>query len=174
MNWTEVITRVIALDTFSNIWFWAAVVVSWAVACHWLIGVPFDMLVRAKRGGDQEIRDLERLVDINVRRIMWFQQIAGAGTAGLVAFFGAGIALLAIGYRFEPAIGVLILGGPLLVVAMLNLSLAQDLHRNPLEGDALLSRLFRVRLWTQVLAAISLFATSVFGMAYTIAAMNFF
>ncbi len=174
MDWTDAIARVIALDTFDNVWFWAAVIVSWAVACHWLIGVPFDMLMRARRGGDQEMSDLEALVDINVRRIMWFQQIAGAGSAGLVAFVLAGVGLLAFGYRFELAIGAMVLGVPLLLVALLNLSLAHELDREPLRGKALLARLFRVRLWTQVLAAISLFVTAVFGMAFNIASLNFF
>ena len=174
MDWTETITRVIALDTFSNIWFWAAVVVSWAVACHWLIGVPFDMLLRARRGGEQEMADLETMVDINVRRIIWFQQITGAGAAAVSAFFLAGTGLLAIWYRYEPAIGVFILGLPLLAVLLVNLQLAMSLHQRPLQGRDLLARLFRARLWTQVLAAVSLFFTAVFGMAYNIAAMTFF
>ena len=174
MNWTEAIARVITLDTFGNIWFWAAVVVSWAVACHWLIGVPFDMLVRARRGGPQEMADLEAMVDINVRRIMWFHEIGGAGAAALAAFFVAGTGLLAFGYRFELGIGLFILGVPLLIVMMMNLSLAMSLARDPLTGDALLKRMFRVRLWTQVIAAIALFFTAVIGMAYSIAAMNFF
>ena len=174
MNWTEAIARVITLDTFSNIWFWAAVVVSWAVACHWLIGVPFDVLVRARRGGAQAMADLEALVDINLRRIAWFQEVGGAGFAALAAFFLAGTGLLAIGYRFELAIGALILGAPLLCVAGINLAVATDLSRNPLRGEALVARLMRVRLWTQVLAAASLFVTAVFGMAFSIASMNFF
>ena len=174
MDWTEAIARVITLDTFGNIWFWAAVVVSWAVACHWMIGVPFDMLIRARRGGAQEIADLEAMVDINVRRILWFQEIGGAGGAALAAFFVAGTGLLAIGYRFEMAIGVFILGVPLLLVLLINLRLAVQLSKEPLAGDALVKRLMRTRLWTQVIAAISLFVTSVFGMAFSIAAMNFF
>ncbi len=173
LDWTEAIARVITLDTFGNVWFWAAVVVSWAVACHWLICVPFDMLVRARRGGAQEMQDLEALVDINVRRIMWFQQIAGAGSAAFAAFFLAGFGLLAIGYRFELAIGALVLGVPLTGVAILNLLLAQSLHREPVQGAELLVRMFKVRIWTQVLAAISLFFTAIFGMAYNIEAMYF-
>jgi hypothetical protein len=174
LDWTEVIARIITLDTFSNVWYWAAVVVSWAVACHWLIGVPFDMLVRARRGTDREMADLEAMVDINVRRIVWFQEIGGAGFAALAAFFLAGTGLLAIGYRFELAIGVLILSVPLFVVLLLNLRLALALNAKPLKGRDLLARLLRVRLWTQAIAAVSLFVTSGFGMAYAIESMNFF
>ena len=174
LDWTETFTRVIELKTFSNIWFWIAVVVSWAVACHWLIGVPFDMLVRARKGAPQEMADLETLVDINVRRIVWFQQIAGPAFAALAAFFLAGTGLLAIGYRFELAIGVFLLGAPLMAVLGMNLQLALHLHARPLQGEALVKRLFKVRLWTQVAAAAPLFVTAVFGMAFNIAAMNFF
>ena len=72
------------------------------------------------------------------------------------------------------AIGVFILGVPLLAVLLINLRLAVQLSKTPLAGDALVKRLMRTRLWTQVIAAISLFVTSVFGMAFSIAAMNFF
>ncbi|SFS10678.1 hypothetical protein [Yoonia litorea] len=174
MDLTEAIARFIALDTFDNVWFWAAVIVSWSVACQWLIGVPFDMLLRARRGSAQEMADLEALVDINVRRIMWFQRVAGAGFAGLTAFFLAGTALLAFGYRFEFAIGVFVLAGPLVAIAAMNLQLAMSLHQTPLRGQELVARLYRVRLWTQVAAAASLFMISVFGMAHNVSSSNFF
>ena len=173
MDWTEAIARVVTLDTFGNVWFWAAVVVAWAVACHWLIGVPFDMLIRARRGGAQEMQDLETLVDINVRRIIWFQKIAGEGAAAFAAFFLAGLGLLAIGYRVEWAIGALVLGVPLTGVAVFNLLLAKSLYEAPLYGAELLARMLKVRVRTQILAAISLFFTAVFGMAFNIEAMYF-
>jgi hypothetical protein len=173
LDWTEAIAQLIELETFSSVWYWAVVVVSWAVACHWLIGIPFDMLIRARRGKGREMADLEAMVDINVRRIVWFQEIGGAGFAALAAFFLAGTGLLAIGYRFELAVGVLILAVPLFVVLLLNLRLARALNANPLKGQELVARLFRVRLWTQGIAAVSLFATSAFGIAYAIESMNF-
>ena len=174
MDWTNVILRVIELDTFDNIWFWMAVVVAWAVACHWMIGVPFDLLVRARRGEEEAQTDLEALVAINLRRFSWFYRYAGAGFVGLAAFFLAGTALLAVVYRFEFAIGLLVLGGPLMGVALMNLRLALSLIAAPLEGRALVSRLLRVRVWTQVAAAFSLFVTAVYGMAFNIAAGNFY
>ena len=173
MNWTEAIAQLIALDTFSSVWYWAVVVVSWAVACHWLIGIPFDMLIRARRGKGREMADLEAMVDINVRRIVWFLQIGGPFFAALAAFFLAGTGLLAVAYRFELAIGVLILAVPLLVVLLLNLRLALALHATPLRGQELVRRLFGVRLWTQAIAAVSLFVTSAFGFAYLIRATAF-
>ena len=39
------------------------VIVSWAVASHWLIGVPFDLLFRARKCEPQEIADLEVIVE---------------------------------------------------------------------------------------------------------------
>ena len=174
MNFTDAILRFIELDTFSNVWFWLVVVVAWAIACHWLIGVPFDVMVRARRGDDEALRDLEALVDINLRRFIWFYTKAGPAFAGLAAFFLAGAGLLAVVYRFELAIGLLLLGLPMAAVVLMNLRLALSLHKAPLSGQALVSRLLRVRLWTQFAAAIALFVTAVIGMAFNIASANFF
>lgn len=174
MTWTEAVTYFIELSTFGSVWFWLAIVVSWAVACHWLIGVPFDVLVHARRGSQSHMEDLEQLVRINVRRIVWFYDVAGTGSAALVAFLVSGIALLAVGYRFEFAQGLLILVGPLLVVAAMNVRLAFELSRAPLTGDALVARLLRVRLWTQVIAVATLFAVSVYGMVFNISSLYLF
>lgn len=77
MDWTETVFRVIDLATFSSVWFWLAVIVSWAVASHWLIGVPFDLLYRARKSDPQELADLEAITDVNVRRFTGLVDMAG-------------------------------------------------------------------------------------------------
>ncbi len=174
MDWTEAITRFIAFDTFANIWYWLAVVVSWSVASNWLIGVPFDMLYRARKYGAQEVADLAALVDINVRRIMAFDRMIGPLVIGLAAFMLSGLGMMGFYYDFAFAEGLFVLGAPLSIVGAINLRLAHQLSAHPLAGKDLVRRMFKIRFWTQVIAMIALFFTAMYGIYHTISQMVVF
>lgn len=174
MDWTETILRVIDLRTFSNIWYWLAVIVAWAMASHWLIGVPFDMLFRARKAEGQPLADLERMVDLQVRRITQLDDLAGPYAIGLGAFVLVALGTMGFGYGFELALGLFILLGPLSLVGLLNLWLAQRLRAAPLSGAALVRCLFRMRIWSQIIGMTALFFTALYGMYVNISAMVVF
>lgn len=167
------ITRLIELNTFTSAWYWLTVIVTWAIASNWLIGVPFDMLFRARKCAPQPIADLEALVDINVRRIVATNGVFGIAITALIAFVLSGLAVLGFAYRFELAQGLLVLGAPLTLIVIINMRLAHQLNNNPLGGSDLVRRLFVVRLWTQVIAMVSLFFTSMYGAYYAISYQQF-
>ncbi len=54
------------MRSFSNLWYWIALAVTWSTASHWVLGVPFDMVLRARRHGGDAERDLEDMVRVNV------------------------------------------------------------------------------------------------------------
>jgi hypothetical protein len=168
LDWTDAFSRVIDLRTFASIWYWLAVIVTWSVASNWLIGVPFDMLFRARKYGTQELADLEALVDINVRRIVAFDKSLGPWLTGLVAFFLAVLGMTGFYYNLELAQGLFILAAPLTLVVVINLRLAYQLYQAPLHHSELVRKLFAVRLWTQVIAMVTLFFTAMYGMYYAI------
>ena len=174
MDWTLALVRLIELETFASVWYWLAVIVTWSVASNWLIGIPFDMLFRARKIGDEEIADLEALVDINVRRIVSINDAFAVALVGLIAFALSTLAIMGFVYRFELAQGLFVLAGPLTVIVFMNMRLAHQLHVTPLAGRALVRRLFAVRLWTQVIGMISLFFTAMYGMYQAILAQQFF
>ncbi len=174
MDWTEALTRVIELNTFSSIWYWLAVAVSWAAASNWLIGVPFDVLYRARKCPPQELADLETLVEINVRRITMINDQAGVALTALLAFTLAMLGMAGFYYGFELAQGFFVLAAPLSVVIAINMRLAHQLRATPLAGQALVSRLLSVRFWTQVIAMVAIFFTSMYGMYFNLEAMLFF
>ncbi len=39
----------IDMRSFSNLWYWIALAVTWSSTSHWVLGVPFDMVLRARR-----------------------------------------------------------------------------------------------------------------------------
>lgn len=174
MDWTFAVLRLIEIQTFTSFWYWLVVIVTWSIAGNWLIGVPFDMLFRARKCPPQELADLEALVDINVRRIVWTGHILGIVMAALIGFILCMLATLGFYYGLELAQGLFILSAPLSVVVAINAGLAYQLHSAPLHGRDLVRRLFLVRLWTQVIAMVSLFFTAMYGMYFAISSQHLF
>lgn len=174
MDWTETILRVIELRTFSSIWYWMVVIVSWAVASHWLIGVPFDLLFSARKCEPQEIADLEAIVDINVRRFTGLTDSAGLLLLGVITFIMVGLGMGGFYYGLEMAQGLFILGAPLTLVIFLNIKVAHELRANPLAGSELVRRLFRMRVWSQAIGMIAIFLTAMYGMWFNLDALYLF
>lgn len=124
----QTLFEVIDMRSFSNLWFWIAVAVIWSSASHWVIGVPYDMVLRARRQGEQALVDLEDMVRINVNRILMIAQVSGLWILGFTCFFMTTLVMLATFYRFEFAQAVLLLAFPLTIVAVLSVSTAQQIH----------------------------------------------
>jgi len=174
LDWTLALSRLIDLQTFASVWYWLAVIVTWSVASNWLIGVPFDILFGARKLGEAELADLENLVEINVRRIVKTNAIVGASIVALIAFGLSALGMMGFYYQLELAQGLFALSAPLTLIVLVNMRLAHQLHRAPLNGRDLVRKLFVVRLWTQIIAMVSLFFTAMYGMYFTISAQQFF
>ncbi len=158
------ILEVIDMRSFSNLWFWISVAVVWSSASHWVLGVPYDMVLRARRYGEQAQVDLEDMVRINVNRILYITQVSGLWILGFGCFFMTMLFTLAIFYAFEFAQAVLLLGFPLSLVGVLSVSTAQQIQDETARGDLLFKRLSRHRLYTQIIGMVSIFITSIWGM----------
>ena len=50
---------------------------------YWVLGVPFDMVARARRYGGQAAEDLEDLIRINVNRLLFIGNVSGLWVLGL-------------------------------------------------------------------------------------------
>lgn len=164
IDWLERIFELIDMRSFSNLWYWMALAVVWSSASHFVLGVPFDMLVRARRRGGQAERDFEDLVRINVNRIGFIDGSAGALLLGLGSFFLTILATLGFYYRIEFAQAVFLIAAPMAVVGVLTLREARRLARDPLTGEDLRRRLMRTRLWIQLIGMLAIFVTSLWGM----------
>jgi hypothetical protein len=71
VNLHETIFELIDMRSFSNLWFWIALAVVWSTASHWVLGVPYDMVLRARRVDGLAEVDLEDMVRININRILY-------------------------------------------------------------------------------------------------------
>lgn len=152
------------MRSFSNLWYWIALAVMWSIASHWVLGVPYDMVTRARDAGGQSEIDLEELTAIHVRRILMIGRMAGLWMLGLVCFMLTSLGLLGFVYGIEFAQAVFLLAMPMGLVGLLSVSNARLIDQNDLKGVALRRRLGRHRLFVQVLGVLSIFVTALWGM----------
>ncbi len=164
MEWYETLFEVIDMRSFSNLWYWIGLAVLWSSVSHWILGVPFDMVLRAKRVGGSLSEDMETLAHINVKRLLYIARTAGVVLVAFVAFGLTVLALLAFFYRIEFAQAVLFMAFPMTIVGLLSLRTAMLIETENSRGDALVRRIMRCRMAVQGVGMVSLLATSLFGM----------
>ena len=164
LNLTQTLFEIIDMRSFSNLWFWIGLAVVWSSASHWVLGVPNDMIQRARRnGGDAEI-DLEDLVRINCNRLVYISNISGLWLLAFVCFLLTGLGILGFFYWVEFAQAVFLLAFPMTLVGMLNVSTARLYQIEQSTGAALYKLLNRHRIFTQVIGMLAIFITALWGM----------
>ncbi|WP_093922486.1 component of SufBCD complex [Sulfitobacter brevis] len=164
MDWYQTLFELIDMRSFSNLWFWIMLAVIWSSTSHWVLGVPFDMVVRARRFGEQAQIDLEDMVRINVNRLLYISQVSGLWLLGFTCFGLTTLTLLGFIYRLEFAQAVLLLAFPLSLIALLSLSTARLIQQEDAAGERLQKRLMRHRLYTQIIGMVAIFVTALWGM----------
>ena len=164
MDWTRLIFDLIDLRSFSNLWYWIALAVTWSTASHWVLGVPYDMVLRARRVGGRAETDLEDLVRINVNRILYIVAEAGLFLMILLSFTLTTLALLGFVYKVEFCQALFLIGAPMTLVAFMTVMTARHIDKNGDRGEVLRRRLSLHRLAVQVLGMISIFVTAIWGM----------
>lgn len=169
MNWTNTLFEVIDMRSFSNLWFWIALAVVWSSVSHWVLGVPFDMIQRAKKNGGEAEADLHDMVRINVNRLLYIGRVSGLVLLTFLSFFLTSMGILAFAYDVEIAQAVFLLAFPMTLVGGLSVSTAQVIARDQPQGEALYARLSKHRVITQFIGMISIFITAMYGMYQNLA-----
>jgi hypothetical protein len=172
VNWTNALFEVIDMRSFSSLWYWIGLAVIWSSMSRWVLGVPYDLITRAKRqglGGQAEL-DLQYLVRVNVNRILYIAQISGVWLLGLYCFFISSLVILAFWYDIELAQAVLFIAFPLSVVGAISLSTARLIAQSDAQGEALQKLLTRHRIYVQLVGMIAIFVTAMWGMLHNLTA----
>ncbi|MBE0453877.1 component of SufBCD complex [Roseovarius autotrophicus] len=165
MTFLDNVFELIDLRSFSNLWFWIALAVTWSTASHWVLGVPWDMALRARRSASPEaVSDFEDMVRINTNRILFVVRESGLIMAGLVGFTLTSLLLMGFVYDNEFSQALFLLGFPLTGVGLVSLRTARAIRREAPNGEALIARLGRHRLVVQIIGMVSIFVTAMWGM----------
>ncbi len=174
MDWTKTLVDVIDMRSFSNIWYWIVLAVVWSTASHWVLGVPYDIIMRARRQGGEAYDDMEDIVRVNINRLLYIGEVSGMWLLGFTMFTLTGLVTLAFWYQIEFAQSVVLIAVPLSWVGLLSLSTARRIKAENPEGPVLFKRLIRHRFWTQVIGMVSIFVTAMFGMFHNLSVVEGF
>ncbi|MCF2904011.1 component of SufBCD complex [Octadecabacter sp. CECT 8868] len=157
------------MRSFSNLWYWIALAVLWSSVSHWVLGVPFDMIQKARKLGDQAESDLQDMVRINVNRLLYIGQVSGLVLLVFLAFALTSLGIMAFYYDVEFAQAVFLLVFPMSLVGALSMATANVIAREQPQGEALFARLTKHRVITQFIGMFSIFVTAMFGMYQNLA-----
>lgn len=164
VDWYTSIFELIDTRSFSNLWFWIALAVMWSTASHWVLGVPYDMVHRARRVGGQAEQDLEDIVRVNISRMLYITRVSGLFLLAFVSFLLTSLVLLGFVYEVEFAQALFLLGFPMTIVGVISLTIARRIDRDNITGEDLRRQLTYSRLFTQMIGAVSIFVTALWGM----------
>lgn len=168
MNWYNSVFTLIDTRSFSNLWFWIVLAVMWSSISHYILGVPFDMVVRARRQGGAAMEDLETLVAIQMRRRLHMMQASGVWMTLLWTAILSGVAVLGFGYGIELAQALALLGFPAALVFALGFRLALRLEREEPVGEGLARILTWHRFTVQAIGMVAILITALWGMWHNI------
>lgn len=158
-----VLLTVMDLRSFSNLWYWIALAVTWSLASHWVLGLPYDLVRRAAREGGAAEAELRLLLGVQHRRYGVVAARAGAGLIGFAAFWLTTLFTLGFFYGIEFAQALFLLLAPLLLVLALSF---RWMRRLPPEvpAPALFRALHRARRITQGIGMAAIFIAALWGM----------
>lgn len=153
------------MRSFSNLWYWIVLAVMWSSAGHRVLGVPWDMVIRAHKTESRgAMAEFSEMIRINVNRRLRIMHEAGPVLAGLVAFALTSLGLLAFVYGIEFAQAVFLLAFPFMLVTALSLRTARAIRDRDLDGPALVKAVQRLRLHIQLIGMTAIFVTAMWGM----------
>jgi hypothetical protein len=149
----------ISLTSFFSLWYWVLTVVVWTLVCRRTLGVPHDMILRARRLPEVAAR-VDLLARIEAERAAGLADAFGAPLAATAGFALAGLGALGFWSDVEAAQAAFLLLAPLAVVALGRLRLARQVRGTGLAGEPLRRRLARRRALDQVVGTLAMLAAA--------------
>ena len=162
LDFLDLVTQVIDLRSFSNLWYWIVLAILWSTLSHWVLGIPYHLVQRARQGDETSLQDLHTLAEINCRRLVEYADVSGLMMVAISSFVVSALAVLGWGYGVEFCQAVLLLLAPLIFVSALSVRTAMVLREN--DFDNLPMRLRKHRLIVQGVGVLFIFATAFWGM----------
>lgn len=159
----DILFQVMDLRSFSNLWYWIVLAVLWSSTSHWVLGVPHDMIHRARREGGQSEIDLEDLVRINVNRLLHVIDRSLYVVIGMAAFWLTFLAILGFFYQVEFAQALFLLIAPMSVVVWRSVKVSRLIAAGDNSGEALYRRLIWHRRVTQMIGMLAVTVTALYG-----------
>lgn len=150
-------------ESFHSVWYWVLIVAVWIFVSNRTLGVPFDMIQRARRIPEVGLR-IDTLAHIAAERAEALYAAIGVPVAAVAGFFLAVLAAAGFGSGVQLAQAVFLILLPLALVTEANVRLARHIRTTGLTGRFLRRALARRRFWNQVIAIGSILATTLMAL----------
>jgi hypothetical protein len=151
--------EVFAAASFQSIWYWVLHVVVWTLACYRTLGVPHDMLLRARRLPDAAAR-VDLLARLASERVAGIHDRLGVPLAAAAGFALAVLGALGFASGIELAQASFLILMPLAVILHSKLRLALAIRRRKIVGPELVLALSRRRTWHQFVGILAMLAAA--------------
>ena len=162
VDFLDLVTEVIDLRSFSNLWYWIVLAILWSTLSHWTLGVPYHIVTRARRGDARAAEDMAALAQINGERLLAVVRLSGPVLTGIAALILSSLAIIGWVYRVEFCQAIFLLMFPALLVGALTVNTARRLEQTGWEDVGRRLRLHRV--YVQMLGVLFIFITAFWGM----------
>jgi hypothetical protein len=152
-----------AAASFQSLWYWTLHVVVWTLACYRTLGVPHDMLLRARRQPEVAAR-VDELAHLACERVGGIYDTLGVPLAALAGFLLAGVFAMGFLSGIETAQAAFAIMLPLAVITYSKLRLALAVRRKRMVGPELVLALARRRVWHQFFAVLAMLGAAALAM----------
>lgn len=153
-----------AAASFLSLWYWVLHAVVWVTACYRTLGVPLDMLVRARRDPEIAAR-VDDLAHLSCERIGGIHDRLGVPLAAVSGFVLAVVFALGFVTGVETAQAAFAILLPLAIIVYSKLRLALAVRRKGMAGPELVLALSRRRTGHQFVAIVAMCGAAWIAMA---------
>lgn len=164
----QTLLSTIDLRSFSNVWFWIVLVVAWSSFTSTLLGIPADMVYRARRQGGQAMIDLETMALLQAQRRQNLLRQSGPFSAAIWTGLLTTSVVLGFVYWLELGQALSLLLIPLALGHLSGLPLIRRIAQGTLGGESLLRAIRWHRFWMMMLGLFAIMVTTLWGMFYNV------
>ncbi|MEJ6394867.1 component of SufBCD complex [Gymnodinialimonas sp. 2305UL16-5] len=162
LDFLDLVTEVIDLRSFSNLWYWIVLAILWSSMSHWTIGVPYHLVTKARRGHAASQTDMMILTRMNAARMLEFAETSGTVATGFATFLLSGLAIIGWAYGVEFCQAIFLLLCPAMLVLALGVWTSSRLRADDFQNVPQMLRQHRTIV--QLLGVVFIFVTAFWGM----------
>ncbi len=162
MDFLDLVTEVIDLRSFSNLWYWIVLAILWSSMSHWTIGVPYHLVTRANRGDERAEHDMQILTRMNAERMINYAETSSVTATAFSTFLLTGLAIVGWVYGVEFCQAIFLLLCPSILVLVLGVWTSRRLKADDYAHVPQFLRQHRIIV--QMLGVVFIFITAFWGM----------
>ena len=156
--------NLIQFNSFSNAWFWIALISLWAVFSQMYFGLSYNQLRLARSKHPERQAALLKALELYFERVAWAGgQDLGLRFAGVASFLVSFWAVTAFYYDIELLQAIFILAVPLLLSFIWRCHLVKNLTKDMPDFEKVFARIRKIRLWTFFCSLVTIFFSTFWG-----------